>query len=112
METFSALLALYAGKSPVTGEFPAQRPVTLSFGVFFDLRLNKRLSAPSRRWWIETPSRSLWRHSYVVSISDCWSEYIYDMITVPPIAYKMNEKAYGWGHEIVAVLLPGFAINW
>ena len=33
--------------SPVTGEFPAQRPVTRSFGVFFDLRLNKRLSKQS-----------------------------------------------------------------
>ena len=44
METFSALLAICAGKSPVTGEFPAQRPVTQSFGVFFDLHLNKRLS--------------------------------------------------------------------
>ena len=32
------------GNSPVTGEFPAQRPVTRSFDVFFDLRLNKRLS--------------------------------------------------------------------
>ena len=30
METFSALLALCAGNSPVTGEFPAQRPVTRS----------------------------------------------------------------------------------
>ena len=28
METFSALLALCAGNLPVTGEFPAQRPVT------------------------------------------------------------------------------------
>ena len=28
METFSALLAICAGNSPVTGEFPAQRPVT------------------------------------------------------------------------------------
>ena len=28
METFSALLALCAGNSPVPGEFPAQRPVT------------------------------------------------------------------------------------
>ena len=37
MEKFSALLALCAGNSPVTGEFPAQRPVTQSFGVFFDL---------------------------------------------------------------------------
>ena len=33
---------LCAGKSPVPGEFPAQRPVTRSFDVFFDLRVNKR----------------------------------------------------------------------
>ena len=51
METFSALLALCAGKSPVTGEFPSQRPATRSFDVFFDLRLNKRLSNQSRRRW-------------------------------------------------------------
>ena len=44
-----------------TGEFPSQKPVTRSFGAFFDLRLNKRLSKPSTRWWFETPSRSLWR---------------------------------------------------
>ena len=44
METFSALLALCAGNSPVSGEIPSQRPVTRSFDVFFDLRLNKRLS--------------------------------------------------------------------
>ena len=36
-ETISALLALCAGISPVTGEFPSQRAVTRSFGVFFDL---------------------------------------------------------------------------
>ena len=62
METFSALLALCAGNSPVPGEFPSQRPVTPSLNVFFDLRLNKRLSKESRGWWFETPSRSLWRH--------------------------------------------------
>ena len=44
METFSALLALCAENSPVTGEFPAQRPVTRSFDVFFDVHLNKQLS--------------------------------------------------------------------
>ena len=44
METFSALLALCAGNSPDTGEFPSQRPVTRSFDVLFDLRMNKRLS--------------------------------------------------------------------
>ena len=42
MDAFSALLAICAGNSPVTGEFPAQRPVTRSFDVFFDLRLDKR----------------------------------------------------------------------
>ena len=44
METFSALLAICAGNSPVPGEFPTQRPVTRSFDVLFDLCLNKRLS--------------------------------------------------------------------
>ena len=40
METFFTLLAICAGNSPVPGEFPAQRPVTRSFDVFFDLCLN------------------------------------------------------------------------
>ena len=62
METFSALLAICAGNSPVPGEFPAQRPVTLSFDVFFDLRLNKRLCKQSWGCWFETPLRPLWRH--------------------------------------------------
>ena len=65
METFSALLALCEGNSPVTAEFPSQRPVTRSFDVFFDLRLNKRLSKPSRRRWFETPSCTLWCHCNV-----------------------------------------------
>ena len=62
METFCPLPALRVGNSPVTGEFPSQRPVTQSFDVFFDLRLNKRLSKQSRRQWFEAPSRSLWRN--------------------------------------------------
>ena len=56
METFSALLAICARNSPVTGEFPAQRPVTRSFDVFFDLRLNKQLSKQSWGWWFDLPS--------------------------------------------------------
>ena len=51
METFSALLALCAGNWPVTDEFPTQRPVTRCFDVFFDLRLNKRLSKQSWGRW-------------------------------------------------------------
>ena len=38
---FSALPAICAGNSPVTGEFSSQMPVTLSFDIFFDLRLKK-----------------------------------------------------------------------
>ena len=74
MEPFSALLTLCAGNSPVTGEFPAQRPVTRNFDVFFDLRLNKRLSKQSWGWWFETLSRSSWSH--------CNGYYIVDSIWI------------------------------
>ena len=63
MGTFSSLLANCAGNSPVTGEFPAQRPVTRGFDVLFELCLNKRLRKQLWGWWFETASRSLWRHS-------------------------------------------------
>ena len=59
METFSSLLALCAGNSLATGEFPSQRPVARRFDVFLDLRLNKRLGKQSCGWWFETPSCSL-----------------------------------------------------
>ena len=62
MEPSSALLVLCAVNSAVT----TQRPVTRSFDVYFDLRLNKRLSKQSWGWWFETPSRSLWRRSNVM----------------------------------------------
>ena len=62
METFSALLASCAGNSPVPGEFPAQRPGTRGFDVFFDLHLTKRLSKQWWGWWFVTPLCSLWRH--------------------------------------------------
>ena len=58
IEAFSALLAIYEGHPPVTSGFPSQRPVTWSF----DLRLSKRLSKQTKRWWYETPLRSLWPH--------------------------------------------------
>ena len=65
METFPALLAICAGNSPVPAEFPAQRPVARSFDVFFDLRLNKRLSKQPWGWWFQTLSRPLGRHRNV-----------------------------------------------
>ena len=70
METFSAYLAICTWNSTVPGEFPAQRPVTRSFDVFFDLRLNKRLGKQSWGWRFETLSRPLWRH--------CNEKHIYE----------------------------------
>ena len=63
METFSALLTICAGNSPVTGEFATQRPVMRSFDVFFDLCLNERLNKQSWGWRFETSSCPLWCHS-------------------------------------------------
>ena len=55
-------MALCAGNSPLTGEFPSQRPMTRGFDVFCHLCLNKRLSKQAWGWGFETPSRPLSRH--------------------------------------------------
>ena len=52
MERFSALLTICARNSPVTGEFPTQRPATRSSNVFFNMCLNKPLSKQSGGWWL------------------------------------------------------------
>ena len=64
METFSALLAICAGNSPVPDEFPTT------------LRLNKRLSKQWWCWWFETLSRPLWRHRNEVYFSNSFCEVI------------------------------------
>ena len=51
------------------GEFPTQRPVTRSFDVFFDLRLNKRLSKQPWGWRFQTTSWSLRRQCNVIRFS-------------------------------------------
>ena len=96
METFS----ICAGNSPVTGEFRTQRPVTRSFDVFFDLRLNKRLSKQWWGWWFETPSRPLWRHcnacaSPRYSLSNSTAAFVYaGSLTYIEIGY-WNISSYG-----------------
>ena len=52
------------------GEFAGPRwiPLTRSFDVFFDLRLNKRLSKQSWGWWFETLSHPLWYHRHVFGL--------------------------------------------
>ena len=66
MSTFSALLDF------VRGIHRWQKPVTWNFDVFFDESLKKWLSKQWRRWWFETPSRSLWRHNNGMTL-ECWS---------------------------------------
>ena len=51
---------------------PHKRPVTRSFDIFFDLRLNKRLSKQSLGWWFEMPSCSLWSHYNVQCCCDVY----------------------------------------
>ena len=74
METFSALLAICVGNSPLIGEFPSQMAsntenVSICWRhqwrgalIFFDLRLNIFLSEQWWGWWFETPSRPSWHH--------------------------------------------------
>ena len=59
---------IFRVSGPLCGEFtghgwiPQPRPVTWSFDVFSDLRLNKPLSKQCWGWWFEMPSCPLWRH--------------------------------------------------
>ena len=105
METVSALLAICAGNSPVSGEFPAQRPVTRSFVVFFDLRLNKRLSEQPWGWWFETLSCPLWRHCNDIRdaySTGCfcqhwfWSKYFHTAIhfTIIQMRWKFEQELH------------------
>ena len=121
METFSALLAICAGNSLVPGDFPAQRPVTRSFDVFFDLRLNKRLSEQSWGWWFETPLRPLWRHcnagGWPLSIRPQWPIFtekgILSLAELPLNKIKLNIYFPWWPlprkhhkHPCFCVLFP------
>ena len=67
METFFRVTGHLCGEFTGPGEFPAQRPVTRSFDVFFDLQPNKRLSKQWWGWWFETLSCLLWRHRNVAA---------------------------------------------
>ena len=109
METFSALLAICAGNSQVSGEFPAQRPVTRSFDVFFDQRPNKRLWG----WQFdsETHSSPLWRHSNEQDGCDYWTTHAlkllkhkrkYRQLTIfsSPIATRVDIII--WSHELTS----------
>ena len=104
METFSVLLTLCAGNPPVTsGWFTSQRPVTRSFDVFLDLRLNKLFSKQTRRRWFETPSRWLWRHCYVLSAGT--------LMTMFELRGLTHESLTHWGRDKIYANLRTFFKN-
>ena len=100
METFSVLqLALLCGELTGRRGIPAQRPVTQSFDVFFDLRLNKRLSKQSWGWWFGTPSCPLWRHCYGMARST-WDQDVTLHVSllkseIPVLVYRKEMKIDG-----------------
>ena len=100
MKTFCALPAFYEGNPPVTDGFPSQRPIMRSGKVFFDLRLNRRLSKQSRRRRLETPLHQLWRHYNVISSIDAWQRM--------PAA--MNRIIIDSGISL-SLVVPSFCLN-
>ena len=87
------------------GEFPAQRTVTRSFDVFFDLRPNKWLSKQPWGWWFETPSWSLWRHCNVIKSAHWYICFkcLYSWSMAPPW--------FGGNHFIVPHILLFYRIK-
>ena len=93
------------------GESPTQRPVTRSFDVFFDLRLNKRLSKQSWGWWFETLSRPLWRQCNVHPKSFNVSLIILYVIPHFHLHFPLAEKFTAHGWRIVVTKLRRTAIT-
>ena len=78
METFSALLAICAGNTPVTGEFHAQRPVTRSFDVFFDSRIAEYEMANIQKTnFVDTLPRVTSACHEICNILDQWRMRVY-----------------------------------
>ena len=82
--------------------FMSDRRSRWSFDVFFDLRVNERLSKQSRGWWFETPSRSLWRQcndidQYQTTIKRNNAKFKYDsgkVLYVCMDAFRIRNKAF------------------
>ena len=88
------------------GEFPTQRPVTRSFDVFFDLRLNKRLSKQTRGWWFETQSCSLWRHC------NDWASHSWQHLGSFALILFRYRKGSVWVRWPCAVTSPCYLLHW
>ena len=109
METLSALLAFCVGNSPVTGEFPIQRPVTWRSDAFVYLGPYQQLSKQWRRRWFETPWLSLWRHHNGIfvlhlEIISKLEVSIYGLCQVMTQRYKL----YAIHHSKANIIYPSY----
>ena len=117
MDTFSA----------VPGEFPTKRSVTRSFDIFFDLRLNKRLSKQWWGWLFETPSRPLWRqcnanvvlaylgwgHKQTFSNTSSCMERVVSWFKFSWKAFPWLRICQHWSRLFMdAKQAPGYDLNW
>ena len=92
---FPCYWPIWAGNSPFTGEFPAQRLVTQSFDVFFDLRLNTRLSKHSRGWWFRSHS------DFIVMAAALLRGVCWGLLITPwwhAILGRLNRLCWLWWH--------------
>ena len=92
METFPALLAMCEGNSAVPGEFPAQRPMTQSFDVFFDLRLNNN-------WVNNREAGDLKRHRTHYDVITMSSKFEYHLpveLGPPPPGPANSDNTHIW----------------
>ena len=116
-----SLLALCAGNLPVTGEFPAQRPVTRSFDVFFDLCLDEWSSKESWGWWFKTPSHPLWCHcnelEFVHFIS--WWVVLFSCNSMTSFTESQTlltpEPSVLWGIDFIFLMIylhEGYSFMW
>ena len=96
---------LLCGEFTGPGEFPAQRPVTRSFDVFFDLRLNKRLSKQPWGWLFETSSWSLWRQCNDLTP---WREFLiyHPLLWLTATAWLVSPRA-----KMALAKTRGFALT-
>ena len=94
--------------------FPSQRPVTRSFDVFFDVRMNKRLSKQSRCWWFENDAhcdlnemscRQVWARGLSVAFEQrwklpliTWAQNTATALGYPNLFYHMF-NALQWRHN-------------
>ena len=113
METISALLTLWEGNSPVTGEFPSQRPVARSFHVY--------LICAWTNDWVNTRDAGDLRHHCshndvtVIGFSTSWSlintvcstvskRYLRCIIGLVWLYYQFTEHSVIWPSANIKIM--------